>query len=30
MTYDELMGSITAELPHLAGQLSEPQVVFVR
>ena len=30
MSYEDLLGQIYAELPHLRGQLTSPQVVYVR
>ena len=30
MSYEDLLGQIYAELPHLRGQLASPQVVYVR
>ncbi len=30
MSYDDLLGQLYAELPHLRGQLKSPQVVYVR
>lgn len=30
MSYEDLLGEITKELPHLKDQLSTPSVVFVR